>query len=120
MSAADRRCERLIQDGRVMDALLWLSKGSDRGFTLGQFDESERARRFVRRIVETGAKSVLVVDMRPHPKTGFEYSDQLLVELPDEPPKRAALLAWSRSIGHEPGDDVGQRYLLVQLGSLIH
>ena len=98
-----------------MRTALPLSKGLDRGYTLGQFEDQEQARSFVQRVIALGAVCVEVVDNHPHPESGCDHSNQLLVELPDEQAQRAALFAWGRSVGHEPGEDAGQRFLLVRL-----
>jgi hypothetical protein len=108
--------------GPRYEARSWLaSTGNHSPFASNRFETRAAAAAFIDTLYNTGADTVFVlnvqVDSAMLADEGGPYADALLVKLPSDTPKRAALFAIAareaRREGFEPDRDRGSRYLYV-------
>jgi hypothetical protein len=104
--------------GPHAEALEWLRSGPSNGRTLGEHRGTEQSVALVERLYALGAEKVIAVGLWEGPG-GRGASRFLLIELPDEHPKRDPLFGFERehaeARGFDGTPDEGQLYLFLDV-----
>ncbi|MCS6897214.1 MAG: hypothetical protein NZM29_04510 [Nitrospira sp.] len=112
------KIEDLLRSERSQEARTWLEGGPPGSRTLGEAGDPEESRELVEELYRLGAERVTAVDIMQY-ESGEENTGTLVITLPDDPVRRAALFArcgeLAREQGFDPEDDLGQKHLLVML-----
>lgn len=119
---ADAFAKERLDGGATADAKQWLRDGRAKSaHTLGELDVDTSLELIIGLDV-IGAKSVFAVEIESSPESGYQTSNQLIVELPginDDPGARARVFSLERSIsreqGFDPTPDQGQTYVYLKL-----
>ena len=117
---AARYIQKLLNSRRKAEALRWLS-GSKPGRrrVIGVFRGHKQSLKFVQELYATGALKVIATDIKSRSSI-LQRSDKLLLMLPANPLKRAALFQWCErqreNIGYHPEIDQGETQIYIYLG----
>lgn len=115
----------LTQQPDAAEALAWLREANDpeeRSISGGDGSETawfgEEAVQIVQELYALGAVSVIAVEIEGRVEgAAHQDTSTLIIELPEDAPKRACLFAWGAGFAHgtgwEPASDTGQRHLLI-------
>jgi len=114
--------DSLLEKSNRVEARDWLRKkaGGKTARSLGRFKHETDAAKFVEAIYQAGATEVVVPDIYDN-KSGDQFSDALLVRLPESPTKRKAVRAIcaqlrTRELGAVlPERDIGETHLFLSM-----
>ena len=100
--------------------LEWLRAGAERGYTLGEINSTDESIKFVSPAYDLGAVRVTAVEIDPYPDCGgAQNTGRLVITLPNDPHRRAAVLRWagriSESHGFDAEGDTGQEHVFITL-----
>ena len=119
----DINYEELVQAPEAEEALAWLREGKSAGQRTitgsdGQGWWGAEAVAVVQKLYDLGAVRVTAVEISGRIEGARDqYTSSLVVELPGNQEKRAALFAWqgefAKELGSDPTPDEGQDYLLI-------
>lgn len=73
---------------------------------------------FVRRALAAGAENVEVGDLQPHPETGAEHANKVVIELPVAAAQRGRFFQWCKAAGIGPESEDGRRFVLLRFDDL--
>jgi len=116
---------RLLRKSPV-EARTWLAAGEGKRRSLGHFRMARHALKSnagkcVNELYQAGAVQVLVPDIY-YNEAGDQFADSLLVKLPKDKARRAAIRKVTARLraknlgGVEPGNDTGENYLYLAMG----
>lgn len=116
---SDEFVQRFLDAPDTREALGWLKEdqtGMQR--TLGEGLPAKESIQFVQAFYDAGAQQVLAVKIDDYGH-GMENTGKIVIQLPDAPDQRAALLAKAGEIAQSQGFDAepdnGQRYVFLML-----
>lgn len=121
---AHRFLENLVRQPNSVEALKWLQQDGVR-CTLSGGDgsdsalEGENLSAYIRNLYKIGAKQIIAIQVAGYgEETGYQDTDTLMIELPEQPDKRSRLFDFeadhARTEGFDPDVDQGQKYLLLK------
>ena len=113
----DAFCERAIHQPGSVEVFAWLKDPHGGRKRFGEWSTDEGLA-FAHELDARGVKAMTAVGIRKFPGAEpFEDASGLVVELPDELPKRLSVFklyaAQVRREGYEPQADTGQKYLFL-------
>jgi hypothetical protein len=113
----DTEMAELMRAPDTTEARQWLDPKADKHMLWKTWDKPE-ARKQVEAIYTAGAKKVWVAD--PTDMNGVQVAAQLVIELPEDAKKRAAVFGWihdweEQIEDEKPTKDVGQKYYEINL-----
>jgi hypothetical protein len=111
----DAFCTQLMQHGRCEDASSWIA---DKQHSLGELSPAE-SRRLVAKLLKQGYLKVYACEIQEE-DDGCEYTEHLVLELPDVAQARKKMFQQMDRIaakqGYHADFDDGQRYAYLKLG----
>lgn len=114
----DDLINNILTSKDLHEALDWLTETNVPERSLGECKYNEESIAIIQSLYSVGAVKIWVFDIDGNPDEE-QNSGRLIVELPDNPEKRAELLLKCVEIGDnkcfDPEPDTGQRYTLVML-----